>query len=187
MISPAIQCRKCNQSLSQDDRFCAHCGTAQTALTTGNNQYRTGELLSEKQEEMNQVRHRVASQMANEIAEKMPASPSAGAPQSTMVNVSTPQAVPMQTPAQTINFNMAQPSPVYQPTYYPPQKPSATFVILTFVMYIVLFPLGAIMNWVGLLCGPHRGWHAAMLFFIQLPSVLLCIAITILFATGALP
>ncbi len=193
MVSQAQKCVKCNVFVAQNDQFCATCGTAQKAVSSHKEAPRTAELVTNRQQDMEQVRNRMATQMANEIADRMPGQMPAQTPQhtpqSTLVNVSTPHQVPMQTPNQTINFNMAQPAPVYQPVYYPQPNPtpSSTFVVMTFVMYFILFPVGVVMNWIGLLCGPYRGWHAVMFFFIQVPSVLMCIAIIVLFATGVLP
>jgi len=51
---------------------------------------------------------------------------------------------------------------------------SPTFAIITFVLYLFVFPLGALLNLIGLLTGPKRGCFLAMLlFFIVIPVVVI--------------
>lgn len=67
---------------------------------------------------------------------------------------------------------------------YAPPPPSSAFAIITLVFYFVLFPVGALLNLIGILTGPRRGCFAAMLFFILLPVVIIVAVIAALIATG---
>lgn len=53
------------------------------------------------------------------------------------------------------------------------KEESVTFAVVTLLVYIFLFPLGLVLNLVGLLTGPRRGCFGAMFFtFILLPFIL---------------
>lgn len=63
---------------------------------------------------------------------------------------------------------------------------SNTFALITLLCYFVFWPLGALLNVVGLITGPKRGCFAAMFFLILLPIVLLIGLVIVLIATGAM-
>jgi hypothetical protein len=54
------------------------------------------------------------------------------------------------------------------------QNPSVVFAVITLIAYLFIYPLGFLLNVVGLFTGPRRGCFTAMLlFFVALPAALL--------------
>jgi hypothetical protein len=82
--------------------------------------------------------------------------------------------------------NVTPPDPPSAPVRYPPGNPmrsvphqvsvqvrqpeSPTFAVVTLLLYIFVYPIGLLLNFVGLLTGPRRGCFVSLLlFFVVLP------------------
>jgi hypothetical protein len=69
----------------------------------------------------------------------------------------------------------------HRPVYVTVKDDSPTFAIVTLLLWIFVYPLGFLLNVIGLITGPRRGCFAAMLLvFIVLPVA----TFLILFAIG---
>jgi len=61
------------------------------------------------------------------------------------------------------------------------QQESVVFAVITLLFYIFVYPVGALLNLIGLITGPNRGCFVSMLiFFLVLPAA----AIAVLFMIG---
>ncbi len=52
------------------------------------------------------------------------------------------------------------------------QDDSVLFPVMTLICYFVFFPLGILLNIIGLFTGPKRGCFAIMLFLVLLPALI---------------
>lgn len=114
-----------------------------------------------------------------------------------------PQAPGVSQPIQAVQARPVAPQPAYQPQYQPqpqqihyapsvsPQQnvtvnvnnDSVLFAVVTLLFYIFLYPVGLLLNLIGLITGPKRGcFLAMMLVFVILPVVALVIFMAV---TGA--
>lgn len=64
----------------------------------------------------------------------------------------------------------------------PVKQGSVAFAIVATLFYIFLYPVGLILNFIGLITGPRRGCFVSLLlFFVALPVIL----IVVVLKTGA--
>ena len=78
----------------------------------------------------------------------------------------------------------APPGPATPPqqnvTVNVPQEQSVTFAVVTLLLYIFLYPIGLILNLVGLITGPRRGcFLTLLLLFVILPAVVIFIVLAV--------
>lgn len=62
---------------------------------------------------------------------------------------------------------------VYHQTVVVQSEGAILFPIITLAFYFIFFPIGLIMNFIGLFTGPHRGCFLAMIIFLLLPGIIL--------------
>ncbi|MBI1388707.1 MAG: hypothetical protein GC154_09700 [bacterium] len=61
----------------------------------------------------------------------------------------------------------------YSRTFVVRSEGSILFPLITLGFYVLFFPIGVILNIVGLFTGPHRGCFFAMIVFLLFPAFLL--------------
>ncbi len=74
---------------------------------------------------------------------------------------------------------------VYQRTVIIQNEGSILFPLITLAFYFLFFPVGLVLNLVGLFTGPHRGCFLAMLIFLVIPGVILFLFVLSLFGFSA--
>ena len=148
-------CQNCKSSCSESDRFCPSCGHSQKGLVQSPRSARS----VQQAEKLDSIRddrrsldsHAFPSQVGH----------------TTNLNVAPHQGTATLPNGQTINVHVSSPGA----TAVESPAEDSTFAILTLIMYFLIFPIGGLMNLVGLIAGPHRGAHALMFFLIGLPTV----------------
>ena len=66
------------------------------------------------------------------------------------------------------------PAPQQTVTVNVPKEESVAFAVVTLLLYIFVYPLGLLLNLVGLLTGPRRGCFLTMiLLFVVLPAIII--------------
>lgn len=92
---------------------------------------------------------------------------------------SSPPPVPRSAPppVQPPPMPQQQVAPQQQVTVNVPREESVAFAVVTFVLYIFLYPLAVPLNIIGLITGPRRGCFLAMLIVFLVVPVIVILAI----------
>ena len=176
-------CQNCGFQVGKLDRFCKNCGSA-----TG----KTHQVIVPQHGEQTIA----ANPGIPDTSENQGGLVHQGPVTSNNINVTAPTDAQNQQPvtpppqSQTMNINITSPNApaaaYYQPAYGAPPKGSVTFAVITLVLYFLVWPVGAILNLIGLISGPRRGCFAAMFFLIFIPSMIFIAILIFLAASGGL-
>jgi hypothetical protein len=174
---PLMSCPECDARISDKARFCPKCGfpVAEAFVTCPECNKRVPRENDNCPECGCPLDHaRAGARSADDSdlpARRSTRSDAAGGPKSREVVV-VPQAAPPVLPAYT-------PPPVTQVnvTQSIQQKESSTFAVVTLLCLIFLYPVGFVLNVVGLFTGPRRGCFLAMFILFVLPFIALVIAV----------
>lgn len=183
-------CRHCGKAMPPDARFCAGCGAERQQPSSSEviiDEPRTATGSSPGARVISPAQNGAGlPAVSRQSGVPAPASspggltsgyPAAGAAQSPFQNVNV--APPAYTPHanQTVNVYVAQPMMA--------RGDDTTFAWLTVLAYFLFWPLGALMNFIGLFTGPNRGCFVAMLFVFFFPSVVAIVVLILAIAGGA--